>query len=112
MTWIALHEDVAAFKAVLEGVSIFGHKTWTLFNDTKVFNSEMIYKVLCNFHFTEICSRFSTYSTLLSLSKCSEDQFTCGDGHCLTMIHRCDGIPNCEDGSDEEARNNYCKEFF
>ena len=36
MTWIALHEDVAAFKAVLEGVSIFGHKTWTLFNDTKV----------------------------------------------------------------------------
>ena len=36
MTWIALHEDIAAFKAVLEGVSIFGHKTWTLFNDTKV----------------------------------------------------------------------------
>ena len=46
MTWIALHEEVPDFQAVLEGVSIFGHKTWTLFNDTKVFNSEMISKVI------------------------------------------------------------------
>ena len=36
MTWIALHEELPDFQAVLEGVSIFGLKTWTLFNDTKV----------------------------------------------------------------------------
>ena len=36
MTWIALHEEVSDFQAVLEGVSIFGHQTWKLFNDTKV----------------------------------------------------------------------------
>ena len=36
MKWIALHEEEPDFQAVLEGVSIFGHKTWTLFNDTQV----------------------------------------------------------------------------
>ena len=36
VTWTALHEKEPDFKAVLEGVSIFGHKTWTIFNDTKV----------------------------------------------------------------------------
>ena len=36
MTWTALHEEEPDFKAVLEGAAIFGHKTWTLFNDTKV----------------------------------------------------------------------------
>ena len=37
MTWMALHEEALDFQAVLEGVSIFGHNTWTMFNDTKVF---------------------------------------------------------------------------
>ena len=36
MTWIALHEEMPDFQAILEGVTIFGQKTWTLFNDTKV----------------------------------------------------------------------------
>merc|ERR1712110_564678 len=99
MTWIALHEEMPDFQAILEGVTIFGQKTWTLFNDTK------------------ICSRFSTYSTLLSLSSCSDHQFTCGDGHCLTMKYRCDGIPHCDDGSDEKesrilVQNNMFTKFL
>ena len=64
MTWIALHEEVPDFQAVLEGVSIFGHKTWTLFNDTKVFNSEMISK---GHSVISILLRFVPVSTLTPL---------------------------------------------
>ena len=38
---------------------------------------------------------------MLSFSKCSDDQFTCADGQCVDMKHRCDGRTHCDDGSDE-----------
>ncbi|XP_052285983.1 basement membrane-specific heparan sulfate proteoglycan core protein-like isoform X3 [Dreissena polymorpha] len=32
---------------------------------------------------------------------CRGDQYTCADGNCVEAVMRCDGRPQCEDGSDE-----------
>lgn len=37
----------------------------------------------------------------LTLSTCSQTEFTCNDGSCLDMKYRCNGRQECEDGSDE-----------
>ena len=42
------------------------------------------------------------YDALLSLSACSNDQFTCDDGRCVDMGGRCDQRDHCKDGSDEK----------
>ena len=31
-----------------------------------------------------------------------KEEFTCNDGMCVMMEERCDGVPNCDDQSDEE----------
>ena len=62
---------------------ILGKHAWTVSND--VFS----------------CSGGQTYTTLLKLSGCSEGEFTCDDGQCITMKQRCDQLPDCRDKSDE-----------
>ena len=41
-------------------------------------------------------------TTTLTLTACSEDQFTCTDGTCQPLVHRCDLKADCPDRSDEE----------
>jgi hypothetical protein len=38
---------------------------------------------------------------LLTLTGCTEEEFTCREGLCVTMEKRCDGVVNCRDKSDE-----------
>ena len=39
---------------------------------------------------------------VLSITGCSEDEFTCNDGSCVDMETRCDRKANCQDISDEK----------
>lgn len=32
---------------------------------------------------------------------CKEDEYKCGDGHCISNSFKCNGVPECIDGSDE-----------
>ena len=36
------------------------------------------------------------------MSGCSEEEFTCKDGSCVSMDQRCDGVLDCQDGLDEK----------
>ena len=48
------------------------------------------------------CSiRGEAYVRRLKLSGCQDDEFTCSDGQCISMVERCDQIIQCRDESDE-----------
>ena len=46
------------------------------------------------------CSLRDT-KTVLSLTTCGPDKYTCNDGLCIDMLKRCDSWPDCIDKSDE-----------
>ena len=39
----------------------------------------------------------------ITISACSDSEFTCFDGNCVSMDHRCDRIVDCPDNSDEKG---------
>ena len=42
------------------------------------------------------------HSRQLLLSSCEDSEFTCGDGTCVELSEKCDGVPDCGDDSDEK----------
>ncbi|XP_033112246.1 low-density lipoprotein receptor-related protein 6-like [Anneissia japonica] len=42
------------------------------------------------------------------VGSCADDEFVCDDGSCVPEGNRCDGAPQCDDGSDEEACSEPC----
>ena len=55
----------------------FGVMKWIIYNDP--------------------CYDEPTHTTMLSISTCSKDEFTCGDGDCISMDDRCNGRVECDD---------------
>ena len=41
---------------------------------------------------------------------CRPGEFQCAVGGCIDISKRCDNVPDCADGSDEEGR--ICGKFF
>ena len=57
----------------------------------------------CNIVWNSLrCSLQETYTALMTLTGCSDAEFTCSDGSCVRMEVRCDGTTQCRDGSDEK----------
>ena len=49
------------------------------------------------------CStRGQPYTRTLKLTGCQTGLFTCVDGQCISMLHRCDQVLHCRDKSDEK----------
>ena len=52
------------------------------------------------------CSIKNSVDTSLTFSRCNfGDEFTCNSGECISLQKRCNGIDECDDGSDEHGCN-------
>ena len=71
---------LATFKSGFRSMAL-GTNTWTVKNDLLCQDGEV--------------------TTSLSLSACLDTQFTCGDGLCIDIDERCDGVTDCKDMTDE-----------
>lgn len=61
-----------------------------------------MFECLCDFFFSSIL----LYTVITAPIKnatvhCSRFQFQCHSGDCIAVYNACDGIPQCDDGSDE-----------
>ena len=81
--------DVTAISRATKLSYLLGKHKWTISND--------------GFE----CNEGKPYTTMLKLTGCAEDEFTCNDGQCVKMERRCDQVtgkaPNCRDKSDENG---------
>ena len=50
------------------------------------------------------CEEGKPYKILFKLTGCDEkSEFTCNNGQCISLVQRCDQMPNCRDKSDEKG---------
>ena len=85
--WIltdAKHKVSASSRATKLSYVLGKHK-WTISNDAFE------------------CNEGKPYATMLKLTGCAEDEFTCNDGQCVKMEERCNQEPDCRDKSDERG---------
>ena len=77
--------EVNAVSRATKHSYLLGKHKWTFSNDTFE------------------CHEGKPYTTMLKLTGCAEDEFTCDDGQCIKMKRRCDQVPDCRDKSDEKG---------
>ena len=59
--------------------------------------------IACTYNLTITrCTNNQTYTAWLTLTGCSNREFTCSSGSCVAMALRCDGEADCRDASDEQ----------
>ena len=86
--WTALTKDgtlLATIKASKSSL-LLGTNNWTIYNDS----------LECQLHY-----KGNPYTLPLNLNSCSDEEFNCDDGSCISLAQKCDGVSNCHDSSDE-----------
>ena len=83
--WVLTDEvyEVTATSEATKLSYLLGKHEWTISNDG--------------------CRKGKPYTTMLKLTGCASDEFTCDDGQCIKMNERCNQVPDCRDKSDEKG---------
>ncbi len=77
-TWnIGLYDTNDTFASIKHPDYPFGIQTWTVTNDP--------------------CFGDGNVEVQLNLNACSDSEFNCNDGQCVSMADRCNGVINCHD---------------
>jgi hypothetical protein len=80
---IAVAESTIKAEAYASyGSLLIGNKLWRIWNSFSCFSGK-------------------AKDVRISLSLCQEDYFNCDDGGCVPLNSKCDGMNDCQDGSDE-----------
>ena len=59
--------------------------------------------IACTYNLTITrCTNNQTYTAWLTLTGCTDREFTCSSGSCVAMALRCDGEADCRDASDKQ----------
>jgi hypothetical protein len=82
--WVAnvLASDTWAASEVVQNGLALGTSNWLLYENRR-------------------CTIYSEENRSLSLTSCSLMDFNCDSGDCILLEERCDGVRDCDDGSDE-----------
>ena len=79
------HKDFLATSNAEESSLLLGRQKWTIHNDSKS------------------CSLAPTYTTVLKMTGCSTEEFTCDDGSCVPMADRCNKKRECDNDDDGDG---------
>ena len=79
------HKDFLATSNAEESSLLLGRQKWTIHNDSKS------------------CSLAPTYTTVLKITGCSIEEFTCDDGSCVPMADRCNKKRECDNDDDGDG---------
>lgn len=49
------------------------------------------------------------FNNLICFAECTPSEYKCHSGHCIEGHRRCDHVPDCPDGDDEDSR---CRKYY
>ena len=106
-TWVINSMVNKKYSRIADSYTPFLTRAWAnITQDKDTYHSYFLGKHNISIESDPPCKEMFPHNRTILFSNCAEDQFTCQDGHCLSMDFRCNGVINCpRDNTDESNCN-------